>query len=66
VGVGTLDDHLAAVVGLGLLVFRDGRFCRPERLPPLARSLRAVLRQTAGAPDVPVAPLPRRPYRTAD
>jgi hypothetical protein len=62
VGVGTLDDHLAYLVELGLLSHRDGRFNRPAPLPPFARSLRAVLRQTAGVPEQPAAPLPRRPY----
>jgi len=63
VGVGTLDDHLANVVGLGLLVQRDGRFHRPEKTPPLARSLRAALRHTASVPEVQASPLPRRAYK---
>lgn len=62
VGVGSLDAHLAALVSLGLLIFEDERFVTPKPLPPLARSLRLVLRQTATAPDHPAPPLPRRKY----
>jgi hypothetical protein len=60
---GTLDEHLANMVDLGLLTMRDRRFFRPSPSPPLAHSLRAVLRHTASLPEIPATPLPRRPYR---
>jgi hypothetical protein len=62
VGSGSLDDHLDAAVGLGLLQFKDGRFHTPRRASLLARSLRSVLRETAGIKDTPADPLPRRSY----
>lgn len=62
VGNGTLDDQLAAAVHLGLLTFENARFFVVKPLPPLGRSLRAVLRDTATTPDQPPTPLPRRRY----
>lgn len=62
VAVGTLDPHLDALVTLGLLIYENGRFTKPAGTPPLARSLRAVLRHTDQAPDTPAPPLPRRKY----
>lgn len=62
VGNGTLDDQLAAAVDLGLLTYENGRFFAVKPLPPLGRSLRGVLRDTATAPDQPPTPLPRRRY----
>jgi hypothetical protein len=62
---GGLDDHLANLVGLGLLVFNGRRFQPVRPALPLARALRAALRTSAAAPDRPAAPLPRRAYRRA-
>jgi hypothetical protein len=65
VSVGGLDDHLANLVGLGLLELDAGRFTAVRPLPPLGRALRAALRSSDRAPDVPAKPLPRRTYRRA-
>jgi hypothetical protein len=62
VSVGTLDAHLDALVSLGLLTHKDGRFFKPAPMPPLARFLRGVLRETTNAPDAPAPTLPRRKY----
>jgi hypothetical protein len=62
VSVGTLDDHLAALVALGLLEHDEGTFTVRASRSQLVEALRVVLRQTARTPDRPAQPLPRRRY----
>jgi hypothetical protein len=62
VKAGTLDDHLAAAVALDLLRTHHGRFHTPDRTSSLARSLKAVLHQTAATANAPIPPLQRRQY----
>lgn len=59
---GGLDEVLAGALQFGLLE-RDGeRWKRSSPLPPIAKPLRALLRQTARLPASPIEPFPRRPY----
>lgn len=60
---GGLDEVLAGALQLKLIEYRQGRWHRPKKLPPIARPLKALVAATADVPDKPIDPLPRRPYK---
>jgi hypothetical protein len=62
VGSGGIDEVLAGALQLKLVEQREGRWHRPETLPSIARSLRALVIASADVPDKPIQPLPRRTY----
>jgi hypothetical protein len=66
VGNGGLDEVLAGALQLKLIEQRDGRWHRPEKLPPIARPLKALVEASADVPDTPIDPLPRRTYKRRD
>jgi len=62
VGTGGVDEVLAGAVQLGLLERRDERWMRPTTLPPIARPMRALLREADKLPSEAIRPLGRRAY----
>lgn len=62
VGAGGLDELLAGALQLKLIEQRDGRWHRPDDLPPIARPLKALVKVSADVPDAEIEPLPRRRY----
>ena len=52
-GTGALDEHLANLVGLGLLVLRDSSFFHPDPMPPLAVAPHDVVRTPRPRPTPP-------------
>ena len=60
---GTIDDHLAAMVHLKLLVKDGDRFKRRRPEPTVAQRLDSLLTSLDRLPNTTIDELPRRPYR---
>ena len=60
---GTIDDHLAGMVQLKLLVKEGDRFKRHRPEPVVAQRLDSLLRSLDRLPNARINKLPRREYR---
>lgn len=60
---GTIDDHLAGLVHLRLLVKDGDRFKRRRPQPAVAQRLDNLLTTLDRLPNTTIDELPRRPYR---
>lgn len=59
---GGLDAVLGGAVQLGLVERDGGRWRRGDPLPPIAKPLRSLLKQSRSLPDEEIEPPPKRPY----